>query len=316
MGIVLIVIMMMASGAAVSVFEKLIHQVKVSKLLLATVLVGFSTSLPELTIGIESAIRGQSQLAFGNLVGANLANVSWIIGVAALVAGTIPVVGDYLRKDLWITLGAAMAPFMLMSDGLLSRFDGLILIVIYIFYILNMVKNGSHPLRHLHLSKKRRPVHHRLKTDIHWAAEVIVLILSLAVLAVSSWILINIATRLTQTLSVNFFWVGMLVLAFGTTLPELILSLSAVKKRDVSLILGNILGSVVVNSTLILGIVAVLGPVSNPESAQRGVAGIFLIIILGLFWLFTRTKHRLDRWEGVILIGTYLMFVGAQLFLA
>ncbi len=314
--IVLVVLMMLASGAAVAVFEKLVHEVKVSKLLLATILVGFSTSLPELTVGIESAIRGQSQLALGNLVGANLANVSWIIGVAALLAGSIPVVGEYLRKDLWVTLGAAMTPFMLMSDGLLSRMDGLILIVIYLFYVLNMVKNGSHPLRHLHISRKRHPVHHRLKTEVHWVVEGVVLVLSLAVLATSSWMLINIATKLAEAINVSFFWIGLLVIALGTTLPELILSISAVKKRDVSLILGNVLGSVVVNSTLILGIVALLGPISYPESAQRGVAGIFLIVILGLFWLFTRTKHKLDRWEGAILIGVYVMFVGVQLFLA
>jgi len=91
-GMLLIVLMVIASGVAVEIFEKIAHEVKVSKLLLATILVGFSTSLPELFVGITSAIKGQPLVSFGDIVGANLANLSWIIGGAAIVSGTIPVI--------------------------------------------------------------------------------------------------------------------------------------------------------------------------------------------------------------------------------
>jgi cation:H+ antiporter len=103
-----------------------------------------------------------------------------------------------------------------------------------------------------------------------------------------------------------------LIISLGTTLPELVLSLFASKKGDVSLLLGNILGSVVVNSTFILGTVAIISPVIYESSVQKGISGIFLIVILGLFWLFTKSKHKLERWEGLSLVGIYLMFVGLQ----
>ena len=115
-GLILILIIVMSSGVAVEIFEKLAHRIRTSKLLLATILVGFSTSLPELFVGIGSALRGQPQISLGDILGANLANLSWIIGGAAVLAGTIPVVGEYLKKDLWITMVAAMIPFVLMSD--------------------------------------------------------------------------------------------------------------------------------------------------------------------------------------------------------
>jgi len=312
-GLILILIIVISSGVAVEIFEKLAHRIRTSKLLLATILVGFSTSLPELFVGIGSALRGQPQISLGDILGANLANLSWIIGGAAVLAGTIPVVGEYLKKDLWITMVAAMIPFVLMSDGSLSRIDGLILIAFYVLYLQDLIKNGNHHLKHLRLTGR---VHHRLKTEVHWMVQSFKLVLALGSLAASSWMLINIVLNISASLGVSAFWVGLIVIAFGTTLPELMLSITASKKRDIALVLGNVLGSVVVNSTLILGIVAVINPIDYPESLQRGVAGIFLILVLGLFWLFTKSKHKLERWEGAVLVGVYAMFVGLQLMLA
>lgn len=309
-GVGLILLIVISSGAAVDVFEKLAHEVKVNKLLLATILVGFSTSLPELFVGLASAFKAEPQIALGNLIGANIANLSWIIGGAAVIAGTIPVVGDYLAKDLWVTLGAAMMPFLLMMDGKLSRIDGIILILIYLVYVQDMVMSGRSHLKHI------KHVHHRLRTEVHWLFRGIQLLLSLSVLGVSASMLVNLAVKISNDLGVTVFWVGLIVIALGTTLPELILSLMASKRRDTALILGNVLGSVVVNSTLILGIIGVVSPIAYPETVERGTTGIFLITILGFFWLFTKSKHKLQRWEGLVLIGVYAMFIGIQLLIA
>jgi len=110
-GIFLILIILVSSGAVVDSFEKLAHEIKTNKLMLATILVGFSTSLPELFVGLAAAIRSEPQIALGNIIGANLANLSWIIGGAALVFGSIPIVGEYLKRELWMTVGMAMSPW-------------------------------------------------------------------------------------------------------------------------------------------------------------------------------------------------------------
>ncbi|KKT40750.1 MAG: Inner membrane protein YrbG, predicted calcium/sodium:proton antiporter [Candidatus Collierbacteria bacterium GW2011_GWA2_46_26] len=314
-GVTLILIMVIASGATVGIFEKLAHDIRTNRLMLASVLVGFSTSLPELFVGVAAALRGQPQIALGDIVGANLANLSWIIGGAALVFGSVPVIGDYLRKELWVTMGIAMFPFILISDGKLSRFDGLVLVLLYFIYVNNLVRNGNSPLKHLKLSG-RKPVVHRLKTRMEPLVETIKLVVGLGVLGVCAWMLINVVIRISSSWGVSPFWVGLVILATGTTLPELVLTIVASEKREISLILGNVLGSVVVNSTLILGIISLISPIVYVESLQRGISGLFLLIVLGLFWLFTKTKHKLDRWEGAVLVGVYAMFVGIQLMLA
>ncbi len=314
-GILLIIILVIASGVAVDVFEKIAYEMKVNKLMLATLLVAISTSLPELFVGIAGALNGQSQIGLGNIIGANLANLSWIIGGAALVFGSIPVVGDYLKNELWITVGMAMIPFLMLGDGMLTRWDGLMLIFLYFVYAYMVVKGGNGKIKHLKLSGRKKVAHH-LKTKMEWLAHMIVLVLALVILAASSWMLIDLVQRLSFSLNVSLFWIGMMVLAIGTTLPELVLSIVASEKKEISLVLGNVLGSVVVNSTLILGIIAVINPIAYADRLQRGVAGVFLVTILGLFWLFTKSKHKLERWEGAVLVGVFAMFVGIQMMLA
>ncbi len=309
-GILLILVLVFASGVAVDIFEKIAHEVKINKLLLATFLVSFSTSLPEFSVGIASALKGEPQIALGNLIGANLANLSWIVGGAALVAGTIPVIGDYLKKDLWMTIGMAMLPFLMMTDGSLSRFEGVLLVLAYLLYAKNMVR-PMEVLKHSKL-KMHKKTHWKIKSAWGWVGHIILLVTALVVMAISSRFLIEVTMEATNSLGVSAYWVGLLVISLGTTLPELVLSLVASKQKDVSLLLGNILGSVVVNSTFILGIIAIITPIVYESSVQKGISGLFLIIILGLFWLFTKSKRKLERWEGMTLIGIYLMFVGLQ----
>lgn len=314
-GFGVILIMVVSSGVAVSIFEKLVHEMKASRLMLATILIGFSTSLPEFFVGLAAALRSQPEIALGNIIGANLANLSWIIGGAALVFGTIPVVGEYLKKELWITVGMSVTPLLLLSDGSLNRLDGIALIFLYLLYVDKMIRNGSSPLRHLKILG-RKTVVHRLKTKMGMFVQSVELILSLGILALSSGMLINLALKTSTSLGVSPFWIGLVIIAIGTTLPELVLSFVASEKRDVSLILGNILGSVVVNSTLILGLIVVISPIVYFDTLQRSIAQMFLIMVLGLFWLFTKSKHKLERWEGAVLVGIYAMFIGLQMMLA
>ena len=314
-GVVLILVIVVSSGVMIDIFEKLVREIKTSRLVLATVLVGFSTSLPELFVGIAAALRNQPQIALGNIVGANLANLSWIIGGAALVFGAIPVIGEYLRNELWITAGMVMMPFLLMTDGKLTRLDGLVLIFLYLLYANNLVRRGNSPLRALKISG-RKIIKHRVKTRMNSIVQAFKLIFWLGVLGVSALMLVNLAVKVSGSLGVSSFWIGLIVLAIGTTLPELVLTIVASEKREISLILGDILGSVVINSTLILGIIVMISPIGYTDPLQKGISGLFLMTILGLFWLFTKSKHKLDRWEGAVLVGIYAMFVGIQLMLA
>ena len=310
-GLVLVFLMVVATGVAINQFEKLALELRMKRLLLASILVGLSTSLPELFITITSSLEGAGQIALGDLIGANIANLSWVIGGAAIIGHTIPVVGEYIREDLWITMVLAMTPFVLMMDGNLSRFDGLLLLFGYLLYVKDLIVKGRYRIKQEKLNRRLVISHHRLSVVVR-AKHIVKLVLALVVLVACTDRLIDVATAVAIRLGAGTFWVGVVILAFGTTLPEVIVSIEAVRRREASLVLGNLLGSVVVNSSLIMGLCALIQPIVFDENLSKSLSGVFTVAVLGLFWLFSRTKHKLDRWEGVVLVGVYLMFVGMQ----
>lgn len=305
MGVVLLVLIVMSSGVVVDVLERFVFRLPIKKSRVAAVLIGFSLALPELFVGIAAALDGKPQMALGTVVGANMANLSLVIGGLAIITSVVPVVGVYLEKDLWVTIGLALLPFLMLFDGTISRFEGVILIGLYFAYAF-FLSNEKVTVK---LQKKKISGHER------WGLAVI-LVLGLVIMATCSWQLVQIAGNIAAFWGVSWFWMGLLLIAFGTTLPELLLLNFSRKKQKASVVLPDLLASVVMNSTVVLGIVAIITPIVMKESMQRGLSGMFLVIILGLFWLFTKSKRKLERWEGVVLIGVYLMFIGLQFMFA
>lgn len=305
MGAVLLVLIVLASGAVVDVFERVVSRLPIKKKKVMAILIGFSLALPELFVGIAAALSGKPQMALGTVVGANMANLGLVIGGLAVVASVVPVVGVYLEKDLWVTVGLALLPFLMLFDGTISRFEGGVLVVLYFVYAF-FLSNEKVTQK---LQKKKIEGHER------WGL-VVILLLGLIIMAVCSWQLVQIAVSMAAVWGVSWFWMGLLLIAFGTTLPELLLLNFSSKRQKASVVLPDLLASVVMNSTVILGIVAIMTPIVLRGSIQRGLSGVFLVIILGLFWLFTKSKRKLERWEGVVLVGVYLMFIGLQFLFA
>jgi len=305
MGAVLLVLIVMASGVVVDVFERFVFRLPIKKKRVTAILVGFSLALPELFVGMAAALDGKPQMALGTVVGANMANLSLVIGGLAVIASVVPIVGEYMEKDLWVTIGLALLPFVMLFDGTISRLEGMVLVALYFVYAF-FLANEKVTLRQ---QKKNISGHER------WGL-VVILVLGLVIMAVCSWQLVQVAVGMAAIWGVSWFWMGLLLIAFGTTLPELLLLNFSRKKQKASVVLPDLLASVVMNSTVILGIVAIMTPIILKGSIQRGLSGMFLVIILGLFWLFTKSKRKLERWEGVVLIGIYLMFIGLQFIFA
>lgn len=305
LGLFLLILIVLSSGVVVDVFERFVTRLPIKKKRVMAILIGFSLALPELFVGIAAALDGKSQMALGTVVGANMANLSLIIGGLAVITVAIPVVGEYLEKDLWVTIGLALMPFLMLLDGTISKLEGGVLVAMYFVYAL-FLTNEKHVVKRM----KRK-----MSVTEKWGLPVM-LLLGLLIMAVCSWQLVQVVVSIAAVWGVSWFWMGLLLIAFGTTLPELLLLSFSGKKSRASLVLSDLLSSVVINSTVILGIVALITPVVIRESVQRGLSGMFMVMILGLFWLFTKSKRKLERWEGVVLIGIYLMFIGLQFIFA
>lgn len=281
---------------------------KVGKFAITSLLLAFATSIPELTVSITSALEGNSALALGTIIGSNIANISLVVGGAAVIGGSFSVIGEFLKMDIFSVFLAGVLPLMLLLDSRLSRVDGIILLLIYGLYNYGLL-NG-HAKRHEHRSSGLFIGIFKHKSLSRFNRSVAWLFLGAALLMFSADMIVKLATSLAGGFGVPVFLIGLFLVGIGATMPELFFEIRAVKKKQAGMVLGNLFGSVVVNSTLILGITALIQPIKLDRGLPAYLlsAAVFGLMFL-LFWYFVRTKKKLERWEGAVLIAAYVVFM-------
>lgn len=320
--IILFIIIILSSGVLIkathlclSAIRALMHASGLSQFGIASFILAFATSIPELSVTISASFHGQGQLALGNISGSNIANLSLILGGAALIAGSLKATDSFIKEDIFYVFLAGTTPLMLLLDNHLSRLDGLFLLVVYIIYNFTVLRNNRQELAKRELNRSSR--WHRLWVKIsdphlEWAS--LKLGISLVLILVSADIIVQAATLLATSLNLPTIVIGMIIIGVGTSLPELSFEIIAIKNKEVEMAFGNILGSVVTNSTLILGISALINPINLRETPlSHWIASLVFISIFALFWLLVWTKHRLERWEGALLVISYLIFASLQI---
>lgn len=294
------------SGAwIVGALTRIARFLRWKEFIVAFILMAFATSVPELFIGITSAFSGISQLSFGDIVGANIIDLSLAIGLVVLFLGSLQLEKATTRRNSIIVAIVALLPLFLILDGDLSRIDGGVLLLAFIFYMtwlfdrkemFTKVYNGVGPLRDLGAIKQF------IKDLGFFAGSVLLLLLSAEGIIYS-------ASFFAELIGVSLGIIGIFLVGAGTTLPEIYFSIKAGKAGQQSMILGNLMGSVVVNSTLILGLVALIYPIHIIDFSPYSIARVFLLISVIFFLLVARTHERISRKEGVVLVGIYVLFL-------
>ena len=284
---------------------------KVGVFAISAIILAVCTSLPELFVGITSAIEGVPNISLGVVLGSNIDNTALITGLVALILGKINVHGEYLKRDVFMALVAGLLPLALMADGILGRVDGLVLLFVYASYTASFFKDKFVEITNEHSQesffyKFLRQMNH---IDFDITKEYGKLFISLALMLFSSKQIIGASEKLAVSIGIPIFVVGLIILAIGTSLPELVFSLRSVKGGEPKMFFGNLLGSTIANSTLIVGLTAVISPITITSFGDYRNAVIAFVIIFLSFWFFIRSKHRLDRLEGLILVVMYLIFV-------
>lgn len=273
-----------------------------------TLILALATSLPEFFVGITSAFQGQPNLSLGNVVGANIANISLVIGGSALIAGGLVVKGVFLKRDVFYAFLAGAAPLVLLLDRKLGRVDGLILLALYGFYNVWVLAERRQELIQLEeegiVSRFLRRLNHKgTRRELGW------IFLGVALLLFSADMIVRIATKIALGAQIPIFLIGLFLVSIGTTLPELAFGIKAVREQKSSMVFGNLLGSIVANGTLVIGTVALISPIKIRAFEEYLLASLTYIFIFSAFYFFIRTKRRLERWEGAFLIGFYLAFL-------
>lgn len=281
---------------------------------LSALVLAIGTSFPELFVGITSAIEKTPALTFGVVVGSNVANIALVAGLTAVIAGKVNVLGNIAKRDIFVAFLAAILPIILILDGSLGRVDGLILLSVYLAYAASFFRGtfkkiGEKQQEETFFYRLFKRIDH---VDKNTTMEYGKLFIGIALLLFSSNMIVKSSISLAEVVGIPVFLIGLIILAVGTSLPEFAFSLRSVKDHEPSMFFGNLLGSTIANSTLILGVTSLISPIEIKGQDGYMTAIVFFLVIFAFFWRFIRTKRSLDRKEGLFLVFLYILFVIAQ----
>lgn len=269
----------------------------ISQIVIGLTIVAIGTSMPEFFVSIVSAIKETPDLAVGNIVGSNIFNVLLIAGVAATVA-PIAIQRATVRRDIPIAIVASIMLTFMMLDDNISRIDALILFAAFIAFIWITLRNSKNDANEKDASTE--------KVIPTWKS-VLFIIFGLVGLVLGSNIFVDNASSLAHGWGISDAVIGLTIVAGGTSLPELATSAVAARKGDSGIAIGNVLGSNVFNILMILGLTGIISPMHIQNITYIDMA--VMVISMALFWLFSFTKLRVERWEGCVLIACFLGYI-------
>lgn len=276
----------------------------ITPLLVGLTVVSLGTSAPELAISVGAAIGGNADLALGNVVGSNIANILLILGMAALVMPLV-VNKQLVWLDLPVLVAAALACWWMAGDGRISRIEGGALLLGAGAYLALLVRNARRKPHHV---ATREPSAPRPSAGSH-ARNAAFLVVGLALLILGARWLVEAATQVALAWGVNELVIGLTVVAVGTSLPEIATSMLSAIKGDSDLAVGNAVGSCVLNLLLVLGATALIAPLGvavHPSALYFDLPVMVAVSIAALPIFFT--GHRIARWEGAVFLGYYVAY--------
>ncbi|OGG43010.1 hypothetical protein A3G50_02300 [Candidatus Jorgensenbacteria bacterium RIFCSPLOWO2_12_FULL_42_11] len=269
----------------------------------------FAASLPNLFIGITSALKGIPQLSFGDIAGNNLIAMTLAVALGVLAAKNreIPAESRMAQTTLVFTIAAAILPLLLIRDNTLSRADGLLLMAFFAFYVYWLFSKKERFAKIYNDRQTRQiPIAKELKLFFKDAGK---LVLGIIFLIISAQGIVVSAQFFARSFNVSIILIGLLITSFGNALPDIYFAIVSARKGETWMILGGLMGAVIMLSTLVLGIVSLIHPIEILDFTPLIIARIFLIISALFFFFFVRTGRQITKKEALFLILIYIAFV-------
>ena len=272
---------------------------KIPSVIIGLTIVSIGTSAPEAAVSITASLAGSNEIAVSNIVGSNIFNLLVVIGVCAIIKAFASD-KDIIKRDLPINTIASIILLAMIFDGTLSRIEGIILLVLMVLYILMLIRNAL----------KNRDEGEDIKT-MSPLKSLIFIAIGIAAIVLGGDFVVDNAKVIASALGMGDMLIGLTIVAIGTSLPELVTSIVAARKGESGLALGNAVGSCIFNILLILGVSATLSPIhlSQISASEALVDASVLIGVTVLTYLFSRTKEKTVRWEGIIYVLVYSAYI-------
>lgn len=298
-----LVILMYGANLLVDGGAALAHRLKVSSMVIGLTVVAFGTSTPELVVNIVSSVDGSSALAMGNVLGSNIFNILAILGITALI---IPL--GVKKTTTWIEIPlAAFAAILILilvngePAGQITRAEGICLLcffVMFLLYTLALARFGG--------AGDGEEVEIKNYSS---GKSILFILLGLVGLIGGGRLLVNGAVSIAESLGISERIIGLTIVSIGTSLPELATSIIAARKKNADMAIGNVVGSNLFNTFLILGTSATITPLQVPSGSMTDLITNIIAAVLLFVFIFTGKGRKISRWEGGIFVVLYIVYL-------
>ena len=300
-------VLIKGAGLLVNGAASVAKRLNVTDLVIGLTVVAFGTSMPEMFVNIFASIRGNADIAVGNILGSNICNIFLILGIAALVS-PLRVRKTTVWKEIPFSLLAAVVVGILANDRLidhqslsiLSRIDGLVLIVFFIIFMIYIFEIARDFTEEAEIP---------MAQPGGLVKSLMLIVLGLASLMVGGHWIVGGAVAIAQSLGVSESLIGLTIVAVGTSLPEMATSIVAAFKKNSDIAVGNIVGSNIFNIFWILGLSAVIHPLPFKPQINFDVWMTILASLILFLVMFLGKKHHLQRLEGILFLGSYIGYL-------
>ena len=287
-------------------------KLKVPPIIIGLTIVAMGTSLPETAVSVTASLVQNNELAVSNVVGSNIFNLMFVIGVCSILT-PIMVQKATVVRDIPLSLGCALFLLVLGISGLgdkagmtLGHADGVIFLIVFAGYIFTMVRSAM-KARAAGQKIEREGVEEcdNMK-ELSYGKSILFLIVGAAAIAFGGDLTVDTASRIAIELGMSQTLVGLTIVSIGTSLPELVTSVVAARKNEVDMAVGNAVGSNIFNILMVLGISSAISPVAL---IRENIIDIVLLMVFSVMvWIFAGTRKKIERKEGIIMVVVYLVY--------
>lgn len=279
---------------------------RVPPVLIGLTIVAMGTSSPEATVSIIAALEGSADVSLGNVIGSNIFNTTLVVGIAAFIY-PLKVENETVKKEIPFTLLASGVLLVLVSDtvlqgfnhNLLTRSDGIIFLLflsIFMYYVFEVA-----------MKSRKEAGEEQIPNNIKWGKSIFFALLGLAGIIFGGDMVVKNGTEIALSLGMSETLVGLTIIAIGTSLPELVTSITAALKKESEIALGNVVGSSIFNILFVLGAASVISPLQVNDKVFTDI--IVMIVLTILLLIFSRTKFKVGKLEGIVLAAFYVIYL-------
>jgi len=279
--------------------ERIALKFKIPEFIIGATLIALGTSLPEMAASIAASLNGKPDIAIANVIGSNILNITLVLATVFLIAKTISPARDFFAKDSTWALVPVLVFILMILDGVISRFDAMLLLLLMGAYLLFLLRDAT--------NIPEDDIEDLDEGTFSWIKTIPILLGSFILVIVGAHFTVESASEIARDFGISEWIIGIIMISLGTSLPELVVSISAAIRGKVDMAIGNIIGSNMANTTVVLGSAALVAPM--PITATTYVFDIATMIVATLLLVFITANKLYNKSAGIsliIILGLFL----------